>query len=95
LRDRKDGQTQGDIVTDFNGNGAAVGDQLLLVGWGAGAFLTNLGAGNWLVQRPSVTRLSISPTARLSTPPISSSPDGRKGQASALPDPTSHLLRAH
>jgi Ca2+-binding RTX toxin-like protein len=44
------GMTSGDVIDDFAGNGAAAGDQLLLIGWGAGAFLTNLGGGNWLVQ---------------------------------------------
>jgi Ca2+-binding RTX toxin-like protein len=32
------GELDGDVITDFNGNGAAVGDSLQFVGFGAGAF---------------------------------------------------------
>jgi Ca2+-binding RTX toxin-like protein len=45
-------ETAGDVIADFIGNAAAAGDSLLLVGWGAGAFLTpvNDGLGTWTVN---------------------------------------------
>ena len=38
------GQAAGDVVMDFTGNGAAAGDWLLFVGYGADATLTNIDA---------------------------------------------------
>jgi serralysin len=39
------GQANGDMVVDFNGNGAGLGDSLSFVGYGAGSF-TQVGATN-------------------------------------------------
>jgi RTX calcium-binding nonapeptide repeat (4 copies) len=44
------GQAAGDTVVDFAGNGAAAGDSLKLVGYGAGATLTNIDATHWQVN---------------------------------------------
>ncbi len=43
------GQTQGDLLADFNGNAGAAGDSIQLIGWGANANIQFLGANNWLV----------------------------------------------
>jgi len=40
------GQANGDIVVDFAGNGAGVGDFLLFVGYGAGATFAQIGSTN-------------------------------------------------
>ena len=44
------GQANGDTVVDFAGNGAAAGDSLLFVGYGAGASFTNIDATHWQVN---------------------------------------------
>ena len=44
------GQANGDTVVDFTGNGAAAGDSLLFVGYGAGANFTNIDATHWQVN---------------------------------------------
>jgi Ca2+-binding RTX toxin-like protein len=47
------GEAGGDTVVDFNGNGAAAGDQLQLVGYGTtaqGATLTPVDATHWSIN---------------------------------------------
>ena len=44
------GQANGDTVVDFAGNGAAAGDSLHFVGYGAGASFTNIDATHWQVN---------------------------------------------
>ena len=44
------GQGNGDAVVDFAGNGAALGDSLHFVGYGAGATFTNIDATHWQVN---------------------------------------------
>jgi Ca2+-binding RTX toxin-like protein len=44
------GEANGDIVADFAGNGAAAGDSLQFVGYGAGATFTNIDATRWQVN---------------------------------------------
>src|SRR5262249_16910995 len=44
------GQGNGDTVVDFAGNGAAAGDSLLFVGYGAGATFTNIDTTHWQVN---------------------------------------------
>jgi hypothetical protein len=48
------GQASGDIVVDFDGNGAALGDSLMFVGFGTtggGATFTQIGATNqWQIH---------------------------------------------
>jgi Ca2+-binding RTX toxin-like protein len=44
------GEGNGDMVADFAGNGAAAGDSLLFVGYGAGATFTNIDATRWQVN---------------------------------------------
>jgi Ca2+-binding RTX toxin-like protein len=44
------GQGNGDTVVDFAGNGAALGDSLRLVGYGAGATFTQNDATHWQVN---------------------------------------------
>jgi trimeric autotransporter adhesin len=44
------GQGNGDTVVDFAGNGAAAGDSLKFVGYGAGASFTNVDATHWQVN---------------------------------------------
>jgi Ca2+-binding RTX toxin-like protein len=44
------GQGNGDTVVDFAGNGAAAGDALQFVGYGAGATFTNIDATHWQVN---------------------------------------------
>jgi Ca2+-binding RTX toxin-like protein len=44
------GQGNGDTVVDFAGNGAAAGDALQFVGYGAGATFTNVDATHWQVN---------------------------------------------
>jgi endoglucanase len=44
------GQAAGDMVVDFAGNGAAPGDSLQFVGYGAGATFTNVDATHWQVN---------------------------------------------
>ena len=44
------GQANGDTVVDFAGNGAAAGDSLRFVGYGAGASFTNVDATHWQVN---------------------------------------------
>ena len=44
------GQGNGDTVVDFAGNGAAAGDSLQFVGYGAGATFTKIDATHWQVN---------------------------------------------
>jgi Ca2+-binding RTX toxin-like protein len=44
------GEADGDTVVDFAGNGAAAGDSLQFVGYGAGATFTNIDATQWQVN---------------------------------------------
>ena len=44
------GEADGDIVVDFDGQGAAAGDSLQFVGYGAGATFTNIDATHWQVN---------------------------------------------
>ena len=44
------GQANGDTVVDFAGNGAAAGNSLHFVGYGAGASFTNIDATHWQVN---------------------------------------------
>jgi hypothetical protein len=47
------GTAKGDTITDFNGNGAASGDQLQFVGYGTvaqGASLTPVDATHWSIN---------------------------------------------
>jgi Ca2+-binding RTX toxin-like protein len=44
------GGGNGDTVVDFAGDGAAAGDSLLFVGYGAGATFTNIDATHWQVN---------------------------------------------
>jgi Ca2+-binding RTX toxin-like protein len=44
------GQGNGDAIVDFAGNGAAAGDSLQFVGYGAGATFTNVDATHWQVN---------------------------------------------
>jgi Ca2+-binding RTX toxin-like protein len=44
------GQAGGDTIVDFAGNGAAAGDSLQLVGYGAGATFTNIDVTHWQVN---------------------------------------------
>jgi Ca2+-binding RTX toxin-like protein len=46
-------EANGDIITDFSGNGAAAGDQLVFIGYGtaaAGATLTQVDATRWSIN---------------------------------------------
>ena len=44
------GQADGDIIGDFNGNGAAAGDSLRFVGYGSGATFTNIDVTHWQIN---------------------------------------------
>jgi Ca2+-binding RTX toxin-like protein len=44
------GQANGDTIVDFAGNGAAAGDSLRFVGYGAGATFTHIDATHWQVN---------------------------------------------
>jgi len=44
------GQADGDIILDFAGNGAAAGDSLKFVGYGAGATFAKVDATHWQVN---------------------------------------------
>ena len=44
------GQADGDIIGDFNGNGAAAGDLLRFVGYGSGATFTNIDVTHWQIN---------------------------------------------
>jgi serralysin len=44
------GEADGDVVVDFAGNGAAAGDSLQFVGYGAGATFTNIDMTHWQVN---------------------------------------------
>jgi Ca2+-binding RTX toxin-like protein len=53
------GQADGDAIVDFVGNGAAAGDSLRFVGYGAGATFTNIDATRWQVNYNSGTQHEI------------------------------------
>jgi hypothetical protein len=44
------GETNGDVIMDFDGEGAGAGDQLMFVGFGAGATLQQISATIWQVD---------------------------------------------
>jgi Ca2+-binding RTX toxin-like protein len=44
------GGANGDVVTDFVGNGAAAGDSLEFIGYGAGATFTQIDVTHWQVN---------------------------------------------
>jgi Ca2+-binding RTX toxin-like protein len=44
------GEGNGDIIVDFDGQGAAPGDALLFLGFGPGATFTNINASQWQVN---------------------------------------------
>ena len=44
------GEANGDTIVDFDGNGAAAGDVMLFVGYGAGANFTNIDATHWQID---------------------------------------------
>src|SRR5262245_29609621 len=44
------GEGNGDMVVDFAGNGAGLGDSLQFIGYGAGATFTNIDATHWQVN---------------------------------------------
>ena len=44
------GQANGDAVVDFAGNGAAAGNSLQFIGYGAGATFTNIDPTHWQVN---------------------------------------------
>jgi Ca2+-binding RTX toxin-like protein len=44
------GEGNGDMVVDFAGNGAGLGDSLQFVGYGAGATFTSIDASHWQVN---------------------------------------------
>ena len=66
------GQANGDAVVDFAGNGAAAGDSLQFIGYGAGATFTNIDPTHWQVNFNGnmSTRSSPSATPRRSIRPI-------------------------
>jgi hypothetical protein len=43
------GQTNGDVILDFAGNGAALGDSLRFERFGPGATFTNVDATHWQI----------------------------------------------
>jgi microcystin-dependent protein len=53
------GEGDGDMVADFTGNGAAAGDSLRFVGYGAGATFTNIDASHWQVNYNNGTQHEI------------------------------------
>ena len=44
------GDANGDVIADFDGNGAGAGDQLLFVGYGPGATFTMIDATHWQIN---------------------------------------------
>ena len=62
------GESAGDIVTDFDGKGAALGDRLIFNGYGPGASFTDLGGGDW--QLTSGDGLTVEVIHFLGTPTI-------------------------
>jgi hypothetical protein len=44
------GEMNGDTIMDFDGEGAGSGDQLMFVGFGAGATLQQISANVWQVD---------------------------------------------
>jgi Ca2+-binding RTX toxin-like protein len=44
------GEANGDLIVDFVGNGAAAGDSLKFIGYGAGATFSNIDATHWQVN---------------------------------------------
>ncbi len=57
------GEFAGDVIEDFTGNGAALGDSIVFTGFSSAAVLVDLGGGNWMVQDGSYTE-----TFRIKTP---------------------------
>jgi Ca2+-binding RTX toxin-like protein len=46
----KAGQANGDVITDFTGNGSSAGDTMRFEGYGTGATLTNVSGNQWRVS---------------------------------------------
>ncbi len=44
------GEANGDVITDFTGNGSAAGDTIRFEGYGTGATLTNVSGNQWRVS---------------------------------------------
>lgn len=44
------GEAYGDLVVDFEGNGAAAGDVLVFLGYDAGATFTQIDGSHWQVN---------------------------------------------
>lgn len=65
------GQANGDVITDFSGNGTAAGDRMVFVGYGtaaAGASFTSLGSGQWeIISADGFTVDTISITGAVVT----------------------------
>src|SRR5262249_51539070 len=62
------GEAQGDVVTDFVGNGAAAGDSLRFVGYGPGATLTEVGSSDsWQVTANGGTQTEVIQLAGVTT----------------------------
>ena len=59
------GEAQGDKVTDFTGAGHTGGDLLEFVGYGAGAYLTQVGVGDYYVIHGGVGFESVAETIRV------------------------------
>ncbi|RKE80250.1 tandem-95 repeat protein [Rhizobium sp. AG855] len=57
------GEFAGDVIEDFTGKGAALGDSIVFTGFSSAAVLVDLGSGNWMVQDGSYTE-----TFRIKTP---------------------------
>lgn len=53
------GQTHGDVIYDFEGNGAGAGDTLKFVGFGAGATLQQYSATEWYVASANGSILEV------------------------------------
>lgn len=53
------GQTHGDVVYDFQGNGAGAGDTLTFAGFGAGATLQQYSATEWFVISAGGSALEV------------------------------------
>lgn len=78
---------QGDRLSDFAGNGAAAGDVIRFVGYGAGAAVSFVSGTTWRVQGAEASIPSPSPAAS-TRPSTSSSPDGAPARAPlVLPKP--------
>jgi Ca2+-binding RTX toxin-like protein len=53
------GAADGDVITDFDGNGTKAGDTLQFVGYGAGATLTQVDATHWTITAADTSEETI------------------------------------